>query len=119
MIAGFQGIGPGTRITTLGRGGSDTSAVAWRRRFMPSVAISTPTSMGSIRPIREWFRRRAGSIRSPIEEMLELASVGAKVLQTRSVELAMEHRVRVHVRSSFDKPEDIVPHGAPPGHADL
>jgi aspartate kinase len=49
------------------------------------------------------------------EEMLELASLGAKVLQVRSVELGMMHKVRIFVRSSFDKPEDIDPHGNPPG----
>ncbi len=49
------------------------------------------------------------------EEMLELASLGAKVLQVRSVELGMVHNVRIFVRSSFDKPEDIDPHGTPPG----
>ena len=49
------------------------------------------------------------------EEMLELASLGAKVLQVRSVELGMVHKVKIFVRSSFDKPEDIDPHGNPPG----
>ena len=49
------------------------------------------------------------------EEMLEMASLGAKVMQVRSVELGMVHRVRIFVRSSFDEPEDIDPHGQPPG----
>src|SRR5437868_13460828 len=49
------------------------------------------------------------------EEMLEFASLGAKVLQVRSVELGMLHKVKIFVRSSFDKPEDIDPHGTPPG----
>ena len=101
VVAGFQGIGPRGRITTLGRGGSDTSAVALAAALgaercdiftdVDGVYTSDPRIVAKARKLA----------RITYEEMLEMASQGAKVLETRSVELAMVHRVRVHVRSSF------------------
>ncbi|HKM69828.1 MAG TPA: aspartate kinase [Stellaceae bacterium] len=101
VVAGFQGIGPRGRITTLGRGGSDTSAVALAAALeadrcdiftdVDGVYTSDPRIVAKARKLG----------RITYEEMLEMASQGAKVLETRSVELAMNHRVRVHVRSSF------------------
>ena len=80
------------RIATLGRGGSDTSAVAMAAASRPIDATSIPTSTASTPPTRASCRRRGGWRRCRFEEMLEMASLGAKVLQTRSVELAMVHR---------------------------
>ena len=118
VIAGFQGINPQTnRITTLGRGGSDTSAVAIAaaicadRRDIYTDVDGVYTTDPRVVP----KARRLDKI--AFEDMLELASLGAKVLQVRSVELGMVHNMPVFVRSSFDKPEDIDPHAA--GHADL
>ncbi|MDT5284196.1 MAG: aspartate kinase [Mycobacterium sp.] len=116
VIAGFQGINPQTgRITTLGRGGSDTSAVAIAAAIhadrcdiytdVDGVYTTDPRVVAKARRLPK----------VAFEEMLELASLGAKVLQVRSVELGMVHNVRIFVRSSFDRPEDIDPHGTPPG----
>ena len=111
VITGFQGIEPErNRISTLGRGGSDTSAVAMavaRRR--PTCATSTPTSTASTPPTRASCRRARRLPKVSYEEMLEMASLGSKVLQTRSVELAMVHRMRVRVLSSFVAPEAMKP----------
>jgi aspartate kinase len=102
VIAGFQGIGPDRRVTTLGRGGSDTSAVAIAAAIgadrcdiytdVDGVYTTDPRIVPKARRLEK----------IAYEEMLELASVGAKVLQTRSVELAMKERVRVQVLSSFE-----------------
>jgi aspartate kinase len=102
VVAGFQGIGPDNRVTTLGRGGSDTSAVALAAALradrcdiytdVDGVYTTDPRIVAKARKLAK----------IAYEEMLELASVGAKVLQTRSVELAMKERVRVQVLSSFD-----------------
>ena len=116
VIAGFQGINPQTgRITTLGRGGSDTSAVAVAAaNHADRCDIYTDVDgVYTTDPRVVPKARRLDKI--AFEDMLELASLGAKVLQVRSVELGMVHNVRVFVRSSFDKPEDIDPHGTPPG----
>ncbi len=101
VMAGFQGIGPDHRITTLGRGGSDTSAVALAAALradqcdiytdVDGIYTTDPRIVPTARKLHK----------ITYEEMLELASVGAKVLQTRSVELAMKERVRVQVLSSF------------------
>jgi aspartate kinase len=110
VIAGFQGIHKETgRITTLGRGGSDTSAVAIAAAIgaercdiytdVDGVYTTDPRVVPQA--------RRLDKI--AFEEMLELASLGAKVMQVRSVELGMVHNVRIFVRSSFVKPEDINP----------
>ena len=101
VVAGFQGVAPGSRISTLGRGGSDTARWRWPPASRPTAATSTPTSTASTPPIRASCPRRGGWKRSPIEEMLEMASLGAKVLQTRSVEIAMLHRVPTRVLSTF------------------
>jgi len=116
VIAGFQGISPQTgRITTLGRGGSDTSAVAIAAAIgadrcdiytdVDGVYTTDPRVVPKARRLD----------RIAFEDMLELASQGAKVLQVRSVELGMTQNMPIFVRSSFDKPEDIDPHGTPPG----
>jgi aspartate kinase len=117
VISGFQGISEETgRITTLGRGGSDTSAVAVAAAVhadrcdiytdVDGVYTTDPRVVPKARRLEK----------VAFEEMLELASQGAKVLQVRSVELGMVHNVRIFVRSSFDKPEDIDAHAnQPPG----
>lgn len=109
VMAGFQGIGPDNRVTTLGRGGSDTSAVALAAALkadrcdiytdVDGIYTTDPRIVPGARKLNK----------ITYEEMLELASVGAKVLQTRSVELAMKERVRVQVLSSFqDLPGTMV-----------
>src|SRR5713101_9535992 len=116
VISGFQGVHQETgRITTLGRGGSDTSAVAVAAAIradrcdiytdVDGVYTSDPRVVPKA--------RRLDKI--AFEEMLELASLGAKVLQVRSVELAMVRQVRIFVRSSFDSPEKVDPYKNPPG----
>jgi aspartate kinase len=104
VVAGFQGIAPDHRVTTLGRGGSDTSAVALAAALkadrcdiytdVDGIYTTDPRIVPAARKLN----------RISYEEMLELASVGAKVLQTRSVELAMNEQVRVRVLSSFKDP---------------
>ena len=109
VVAGFQGVGPGGRITTLGRGGSDTSAVALAAA-LKADRCDIYTDVDGVYTTDPRIVTRARKLhRIAYEEMLELASVGAKVLQTRSVELAMKERVRVQVRSSFsDVPGTLV-----------
>jgi aspartate kinase len=116
VIAGFQGIHKESgRITTLGRGGSDTSAVAMAAAIHAD-RCDIYTDVDGVYTTDPNIVERARRLdKVAYEEMLEMASLGAKVLQVRSVELAMQKRVRVFVRSSFDKPEDIDPHGTPPG----
>ncbi|MPZ59235.1 MAG: aspartate kinase [Rhizobiales bacterium] len=116
VIAGFQGIHQETgRITTLGRGGSDTSAVAIAAAIQADRCdiYTDVDGVYTTDPRVVPKARRLDKI--AYEEMLELASLGAKVLQVRSVELAMVHNVRTFVRSSFDRPEDIDPRATPPG----
>ncbi|MGI9499637.1 MAG: aspartate kinase, partial [Geminicoccaceae bacterium] len=109
VLAGFQGVSPEGRITTLGRGGSDTSAVALAAALgadrcdiytdVEGVYTSDPRIVQKARKIE----------RITYEEMLEMASLGARVLETRSVALAMRHAVRLQVLSSFaDKPGTLV-----------
>ena len=109
VVAGFQGIGPAGRITTLGRGGSDTSAVALAAA-LKADRCDIYTDVDGVYTTDPRITARARKLdKIAYEEMLELASVGAKVLQTRSVELAMKERVRVQVLSSFeDKPGTLV-----------
>ena len=105
VLAGFQGLSSGNRITTLGRGGSDTTAVALAAALgadrcdiftdVDGVYTSDPRIVAKARKISK----------ITYEEMLEMASLGAKVLQTRSVELAMKYRVKLQVRSSFSDVE--------------
>jgi aspartate kinase len=116
VVTGFQGIHKETgRITTLGRGGSDTSAVAIAAAIAAD-RCDIYTDVDGVYTTDPRVVPRAQRLdRISFEEMLELASLGAKVLQVRSVELGMVHNVRIFVRSSFDRPEDIDPHGTPPG----
>jgi aspartate kinase len=109
VIAGFQGVGPDGRITTLGRGGSDTSAVALAAA-LAADRCDIYTDVDGIYTTDPRITAKARKLeRISFEEMLELASVGAKVLQTRSVELAMKEQVRVQVLSSFiDAPGTLV-----------
>ncbi|EFH12599.1 aspartate kinase [Pseudoroseomonas cervicalis] len=109
VVAGFQGIGPDNRVTTLGRGGSDLSAVAIAAA-VKADRCDIYTDVDGIYTTDPRIVPRARKLPAvAYEEMLELASVGAKVLQTRSVELAMKQRVRVQVLSSFeDKPGSMV-----------
>ena len=102
VVAGFQGLGPGNRLTTLGRGGSDASAVALAAALgaercdiftdVDGVYTSDPRIVTKARKLDN----------IAYEEMLEMASLGAKVLQTRAVELAMRHRVTLQVLSSSE-----------------
>ena len=109
VVAGFQGIGPDGRVTTLGRGGSDTSAVALAAA-LGAERCDIYTDVDGVYTTDPRIVARARKLdKIAYEEMLELASVGAKVLQTRSVELAMKARVRVRVLSSFvDGPGTLV-----------
>jgi aspartate kinase len=101
VVAGFQGVAPNRRITTLGRGGSDTSAVALAAA-LKADRCDIYTDVDGIYTTDPRIVPQARKLaKIAYEEMLELASVGAKVLQTRSVELAMNERVRVRVLSSF------------------
>jgi aspartate kinase len=116
VVSGFQGVHKDTsRITTLGRGGSDTSAVAVAAAIHAD-RCDIYTDVDGVYTTDPRVVPRAKRLdKIAFEEMLELASLGAKVLQVRSVELGMVHKVRIFVRSSFDRPEDIDPHGNPPG----
>ncbi|HEV7872792.1 MAG TPA: aspartate kinase [Enterovirga sp.] len=110
VMAGFQGIHAETgRITTLGRGGSDTSAVALAAA-LGAERCDIYTDVDGVYTTDPRIVPRARRLdRVAFEEMLEMASLGAKVLQVRSVELAMVHRVPTYVRSSFDDPEHPKP----------
>ena len=116
VIAGFQGVHRQTgRITTLGRGGSDTSAVAIAAAIRAD-RCDIYTDVDGVYTTDPRVVPRARRLeRIAFEEMLELASLGAKVMQVRSVELGMVNNVRIFVRSSFDPPDKIDPHGNPPG----
>ena len=109
VIAGFQGLGPDGRVTTLGRGGTDTTAVAVASALgadrcdiytdVEGVYTTDPRIVANARKLEK----------ITYEEMLEMASLGAKVLQTRAVEMAMKTRQRLHVRSSYsDVPGTLV-----------
>ncbi len=106
VVSGFQGIAPTGRITTLGRGGSDTSAVALAAA-LHADRCDIYTDVDGVYTTDPRIVPRARKLaKISYEEMLELASVGAKVLQTRSVELAMNEHVRVRVLSSFQDGPD-------------
>jgi|TARA_R110000787_G_scaffold63459_2_gene142836 aspartate kinase len=106
VVAGFQGISPEGRITTLGRGGSDTTAVAFAAAF-GADRCDIYTDVDGVYTTDPRIVRKARKLdRIAFEEMLELASLGAKVLQTRSVELAMRFGVKLRVLSSFEEPSD-------------
>lgn len=101
VVAGFQGVAPGERIATLGRGGSDTSAVALAAA-LKADRCDIYTDVDGVYTADPRIVKKARKLdKITYEEMLELASLGAKVLQTRSVEMAMNHRVRTQVLSSF------------------
>lgn len=103
VVAGFQGLGPDNRVTTLGRGGSDTSAVALAAA-LKAERCDIYTDVDGVYTTDPRIVPKARKLdKITYEEMLELASVGAKVLQTRSVELAMKEKVRVQVLSSFEE----------------
>jgi len=102
VVAGFQGVSAEGRITTLGRGGSDTTAVAFAAAFN-AERCDIYTDVDGIYTTDPRITSKARKLdRIAFEEMLELASLGAKVLQTRSVELAMRYKVRLRVLSSFE-----------------
>jgi len=102
VVTGFQGIDSQGRVTTLGRGGSDTSAVALAAA-LDAERCDIHTDVDGIYTSDPRIVAKAHKLdRVTYEEMLEMASQGAKVLQTRSVEIAMKHRVRVRVLSSFE-----------------
>ncbi|MCC5960887.1 MAG: aspartate kinase [Rhodobacteraceae bacterium] len=106
VIAGFQGVSPEGRITTLGRGGSDTTAVAFAAAF-DAERCDIYTDVDGIYTTDPRITSKARKLdKISFEEMLELASLGAKVLQTRSVELAMRYKVRLRVLSSFDDTDE-------------
>ena len=104
VVAGFQGLGPDNRITTLGRGGSDVSAVALAAALRAERCDIYSDVDGVYTSDPRIVTRARKLSKITYEEMLEMASLGAKVLQTRSVELAMIHGVRLQVLSSFDTP---------------
>jgi len=109
VIPGFQGVAVGERVSTLGRGGSDTSAVAMAAA-MKADRCDIYTDVDGVYTTDPRIVPRARKLkRVTYEEMLELASVGAKVLQTRSVGLAMKEGVRVQVLSSFVDADDTNP----------
>jgi len=106
VVAGFQGISPEGRITTLGRGGSDTTAVAFAAAF-EAERCDIYTDVDGVYTTDPRICDKARKLdRIAFEEMLELASLGAKVLQTRSVELAMRYNVKLRVLSSFEEQSD-------------
>ncbi|NSX54719.1 aspartate kinase [Parasulfitobacter algicola] len=106
VVAGFQGISPEGRITTLGRGGSDTTAVAFAAAF-GAERCDIYTDVDGVYTTDPRICEKARKMdKIAFEEMLELASLGAKVLQTRSVELAMRYGVRLRVLSSFEEQSD-------------
>jgi aspartate kinase len=106
VVAGFQGISPEGRITTLGRGGSDTTAVAFAAAF-DAERCDIYTDVDGVYTTDPRICDKARKLdRIAFEEMLELASLGAKVLQTRSVELAMRYKVKLRVLSSFEEMDD-------------
>jgi len=105
VVAGFQGLHrPSNRVTTLGRGGSDTSAVALAAAIKAD-RCDIYTDVDGVYTTDPRIVPRARRLeRVAFEEMLEMASLGAKVLQVRSVEMAMMHKIKTYVRSSFDDP---------------
>ena len=106
VVAGFQGISPEGRITTLGRGGSDTTAVAFAAAFA-AERCDIYTDVDGVYTTDPRIANTARKLdKISFEEMLELASLGAKVLQTRSVELAMRYHVKLRVLSSFEEPSE-------------
>jgi aspartate kinase len=117
VVSGFQGVGPDNRVATLGRGGSDTSAVALAAA-LKADRCDIYTDVDGVYTTDPRIVKSAHRLpKVSYEEMLEMASLGAKVLQVRSVELAMVHGVRTFVRSSFVAPDspELAGDGDPPG----
>ncbi|WP_140986657.1 aspartate kinase [Asticcacaulis tiandongensis] len=111
VVPGFQGVTPQGKITTLGRGGSDTSAVAVAIAAK-AVRCDIYTDVDGVYTTDPRVESKAKRLKKiAFEEMLEMASLGAKVLQTRSVELAMGHRMPIRVLSSFVEPGENVDNG--------
>jgi len=109
VVAGFQGVDDSGNITTLGRGGSDTSAVAVAAALEADVCEIYTDVDGVYTTDPNVYAKARKLSRISYDEMLEMASLGAKVLQTRSVEFAKKYDVPIHVRSSFnDNPGTIV-----------
>ncbi len=109
VVPGFQGVAPDGRVTTLGRGGSDTSAVALAAAVEADLCDIYTDVSGVYTSDPRIVAKARKLDKITYEEMLEMASVGAKVLQTRSVEMAMKHEVRLQVRSSYsDEPGTLV-----------
>lgn len=107
VVAGFQGIDVDENITTLGRGGSDTTAVALAA-FLNASACEIYTDVEGVFTTDPGICADAQKLpRISYEEMIELASTGAKVLEIRSVEFAKRFAVAVHVRSTFSDSEDV------------
>jgi aspartate kinase len=116
VIAGFQGMHKETgRITTLGRGGSDTSAVAIAAAIGADRCDIYTDVDGVYTTDPRVVPKAQRLAKIAYEEMLEMASLGAKIMQVRSVELGLVQNVRIFVRSSFEKPEDIDPRATPAG----
>ena len=115
VITGFQGISPHNRVTTLGRGGSDTSAVAVAAAVGADRCDIYTDVDGVYTTDPRIVPKAQRMTKISFEEMLEMASLGAKVLMIRAVEMAMAHKVRLTVRSSFDDPDapQIAPDGSP------
>lgn len=106
VVAGFQGVSAEGRVTTLGRGGSDTTAVAFAAAF-DAERCDIYTDVDGVYTTDPRITSKARKLEKiAFEEMLELASLGAKVLQTRSVELAMRYKVRLRVLSSFEDTDE-------------
>jgi aspartate kinase len=115
VVTGFQGIAPSGRLTTLGRGGSDTSAVAVAAA-VKADRCDIYTDVDGVYTTDPRITQKAQRMNKvAFEEMLEMASLGAKVLMIRSVEMAMAYKVRLVVRSTFDDPDapQIGPDGTP------
>jgi len=115
VVTGFQGVAPSGRVTTLGRGGSDTSAVAVAAAIKAD-RCDIYTDVDGVYTTDPRIAPKAQRLnRVSFEEMLEMASLGAKVLMIRSVELAMAQKVRLCVRSTFDEPDapQLAPDGTP------
>jgi aspartate kinase len=113
VVAGFQGIDPEENITTLGRGGSDTTAVALAAALkneiceiytdVPAIFTADPRLVPDASPLKHVY----------FDEMMEMASLGSKVLHARSVELASKFNVKIHLRSTFEAREGtwVIPEG--------
>jgi len=105
VVAGFQGITPDNRITTLGRGGSDTTAVALAAALKADICEIYTDVEGVFTADPRIVPEARKLKRISYDEMLELASLGAKVLHLRAVEIAKKFRIPLHIRSSFSKEE--------------